>query len=375
MPLTYIGGRSFLLEEFMKKIIAIMGVLCMAGLSYFGYRTWQKSSRTHIPGIVMGNGRLEATEVDVASKIAERIDKILVADGELVKKGQLLAQMQTNVLNAELEIAQAKHRQAITSAASAKARIEVKKGELEAARAVVMQKSSNTDNARKRFDRAKQLLQTQAISPQAYENDETIFLTAEAELAAAQASVKQAEAEVNSAIADAAGADANIQAMAAEISRIKADLDDSRLTAPIDGRIQYRLAEAGEVISAGGRVLNLVDLTDVYMTFFLPESIAGKVAIGADSRIVLDALPKVAIPAKITFVADVAQFTPKTVETQIERQKLMFRVKAKIDPELLKKYIEYVKTGLPGVAYVKIDPHVQWPEFLKTTPEKSAEKR
>ena len=135
-----------------------------------------------------------------------------------------------------------------------------------------------------------------------------------------------------------------------------------------------RAIESGEVLSAGGRVLNLVDLTDVYMTFFLPEGIAGKVAIGADARIVLDALPDVPIPAKISFVASVAQFTPKTVETQIERQKLMFRIKAKIDPELLKKYIEYVKTGLPGVAYVKINPDAKWPEFLLTKAQRAAGK-
>ena len=161
--------------------------------------------------------------------------------------------------------------------------------------------------------------------------------------------------------------------MLAEIARIQADLDDSKLIAPMDGRVQYRIAEAGEVLSSGGRVLNLVDLTDVYMTFFLPEGIAGKVAIGADARILLDALPDVAIPAKISFVASTAQFTPKTVETQIERQKLMFRIKAKIAPELLKKYIEYVKTGLPGVAYVKINPEAKWPDFLKTQKEKAAE--
>ena len=71
------------------------------------------------------------------------------------------------------------------------------------------------------------------------------------------------------------------------------------------------------------------------------------------------------IPAKATFVADVAQFTPKTVETEEERQKLVFRVKARISPELLKKYILQVKTGLPGVAYVKLDPNAQWPPSLQ----------
>ena len=355
----------------MKKTIIVLCILCAAGLGFFGYRTWQNNRRNNIPGIAHGNGRLEATEVDVATKISERIEKILVEDGTLVKKGEILAVMQTNVLQAELAQAKAKEQQAITSEASAKAKIEIKRGELDAALAVVQQKSSNAANAKKRFERAEQMIKTQAISPQAYDNDKTIYLTAAAELAAAKAAVKQAEAEINSAIAEAQGAAANIQAMKADVARIQADLDDCKLIAPMNGRIQYRIAEAGEVLSAGGRVLNLIDLTDAYMTFFLPSGVAGKVAIGADARILLDALPGVPIPAKISFVASKAQFTPKTVETQVEREKLMFRVKAKIDPALLSKYIEYVKTGLPGVAYVKINPAAQWPDFLKTNAEKA----
>ena len=128
--------------------------------------------------------------------------------------------------------------------------------------------------------------------------------------------------------------------------------------------MQYRVSQPGEVLSAGGKVLNMVDLNDVYMTFFLPTDWAGRVQLGAEARIVLDAAPQFVIPAKVTFVADVAQFTPKTVETAVERQKLTFRVKAHIDPDLLKKYIRMVKTGLPGVAYVRLDPQSEWPANL-----------
>ena len=78
----------------------------------------------------------------------------------------------------------------------------------------------------------------------------------------------------------------------------------------------------------------------------------------------LDAAPQYVIPARVSFVASVAQFTPKTVETASERQKLMFRVKARIDPELLKKHLKQVKTGLPGMAWLKLDPQVQWPQHL-----------
>jgi HlyD family secretion protein len=101
------------------------------------------------------------------------------------------------------------------------------------------------------------------------------------------------------------------------------------------------------------------------MTFFLPEGTAGKVRLGAEARILLDAIPNYPIPATISYVASTAQFTPKTVETKIEREKLMFRIKARIAPELLAKYIKYVKTGLPGVAWVKINPQAQWPSFLQ----------
>ena len=98
--------------------------------------------------------------------------------------------------------------------------------------------------------------------------------------------------------------------------------------------MQYRVAQPGEVLGAGGKVLNIVDLADVYMTFFLPEQAAGRVALGQDVRIILDAAPQYVIPAAVSFVASTAQFTPKTVETASERQKLMFRVKAQISPEL-----------------------------------------
>ena len=108
----------------------------------------------------------------------------------------------------------------------------------------------------------------------------------------------------------------------------------------------------------------MVDLSDVYMTFFLPETAAGRVAIGSEARLVLDAAPQYVIPAKVTFVASVAQFTPKTVETAVERQKLMFKVRAHIDPQLLARYSSQVKTGMPGMAHVRIQPDAPWPAQL-----------
>src|SRR5208337_5050288 len=183
-------------------------------------------------------------------------------------------------------------------------------------------------------------------------------------IAEGQANLAAAEAAISAAKAQVVDAKAAVIAVQATIDRIVADIDDSSLKTPRDGRVQYKVAEEGEVLPAGGRVLNLVDLNDVYMTFYLPTKEAGQAAIGAEARIVLDAFPELVLPATITFVANVAQFTPKTVETEAERQKLMFRLKAQLPAEELHKYSQMAKTGVPGIAYVKLDPKVQWPANL-----------
>ena len=124
------------------------------------------------------------------------------------------------------------------------------------------------------------------------------------------------------------------------------------------------MAQPGEVIGAGGKIVNLVDLTDVTMNFFLPEVAAGRLKLGSDVRLILDAAPNLVIPATVSFVASTAQFTPKTVETASERQKLMFKVKARIDPALLRQHLPVVKTGIPGVAWIKLDESIAWPDEL-----------
>ena len=267
----------------LKKML----IFAAAGLliAVAAWTAWDKlRANGQDAGLISGNGRIEATEIDVASKYAGRVTEILVQEGDFVTVGQVLARMQTDVLNAQ------------------------------------------RDEAR-------------------------------AQVAASQSAIAAAKAQVT-------GAQSTVTALAATIARIEADIQDSQLKAPRDGRVQYRVAQPGEVLGAGGKVLNMIDLSDVYMTFFLPETAVGKVALGSEARIVLDAAPQYVIPAKVSFVASVAQFTPKTVETASERQKLMFRVKARIDPELLQKHLKQVKTGLPGVAWLKIDPQAQWPQLL-----------
>ena len=142
-------------------------------------------------------------------------------------------------------------------------------------------------------------------------------------------------------------------------------MHDLVLVSPRTGRVQYQLARNGEVVAAGGKVLTILDLHDVYMTIFLPAASAGKLEIGGEARIILDPVPQYVIPASVSFVAADAQFTPKTVETTDEREKLMFRVKLKLDAEVLKKYSRRVKTGVRGLGIVRTNTATAWPDDLQ----------
>lgn len=350
------------MKNTVKRLLLFVIAASAVGIGWYMWSASQDSGPGE--GFAGGNGRLEATEIDISAKLAGRVETILVQEGDFVEKGQLLAVMQTDVLEAQLNEAKAKLQQARSEEIKARAQVTLRESDKIAADAVVAEKASNLDATERRLSRSAKLSRTGAMPLQQFDDDETGMYAARAALASAKAQVTVAEAAIEAAKADAEGAIANIRAAEATVARIDADIRDSRLTAPRSGRIQYRIAQPGEVIAAGGKVLNLVDLSDVYMTFFLPERESGRIVMGTEARIVLDAAPDYIIPATISFVASTAQFTPKTVETENERQKLMFRVKAQIDPDLLQKYLKAVKTGLPGVAWVKIDPNAEWPENL-----------
>ncbi|AOI68505.1 HlyD family secretion protein [Burkholderia ubonensis] len=347
----------------MRKLIpGIAVLLAAAAAGYYGWTRLHQSGPGE--GFASGNGRIEATEVDVATKLAGRVDSIYVREGDFVKAGQPLAKMEVHVLDAQLDEARARQLESVHSAASIEEQVAQRQSDMIAARAVVMQREAELDAAQRRLARSETLAREGASSMQELDDDRARTRSAEATVRAAKAQVAAAQAAVDATRAQLVAARSEVSAAEATVARVNADIVDSQLTAPRDGRVQYRVAEPGEVLSAGGTVLNMVDLSDVYMTLFLPETVAGKVALGAEARLILDAAPGWVIPATVSFVASTAQFTPKTVETATERQKLMFRVKAQISRDLLIKHLTLVKTGVPGVAWVKIDSKAVWPANL-----------
>ncbi len=320
-----------------KRLGPVVIVACLLALAgAYGWYWWQQQLHALPPGIASANGRLEAEQVEIATKYPGRIAVVLAKEGQIVDKGEVVARMDTVELQAQLQAAQAQVRKAEHERDQAQALIAQRESE----RTLATQELQRTINLRK-----------EGLAPTE-------------QLDQRQSQLKVAQAAIDTAVASVDAAKATIAASEAEVARLQSQIDDSTLVAPARGRIQYKLAQAGEVLPAGGRVYTLLDLSDVYMTTFFPAHDAGPLTLGGEARVTLDPLPGYVFPAKVTFVATEAQFTPKTVETAEEREKLMFRVKLTIDPELRTRYENQVKTGLRGIGFVRTDPNVTWPANL-----------
>jgi HlyD family secretion protein len=319
---------------------AVLALVLLAGGAGGGYYWWHRLHPALPPGIAYGNGRLEADEINIDTKYAGRIAEMLADEGDLVKAGQAVARMDTQDLAASLKKAQAQVSGASESVDEAKSNLAMQK-------TMVLL-------AQQEYDRAAALVQ------KGYQTREVLDQR--------QQQLDGAEATLNAAAARVTIAERLLEAATHDVELYSVQIADNTLVAPHDGRIQYRIASLGEVLPAGGRVFAMLDTSYVYMDVYLPTEAAGKVRFGADSRIVVDAYPNVAIPAKVSFIASQAQFTPKIVETQIEREKLMFRIRVRIDPDRLRNKAERVRSGLPGVAYVLTDPNATWPPSLQGVP-------
>jgi HlyD family secretion protein len=287
-------------------------------------------------GIVSGNGRIEAEQIDVATKMAGRVIEVLTAEGQTVAAGAVVARLDAASAEAQLQAALAQVREAEQAGQEAQAQ---------------------TLRARSALHLARQeLIRTTTLNHGGYATGElldqrrTAVEVVDATIAAAEATERRAQAAVETA--------------QAHVAQVRTVLDDTVLTAPRAGRVLYQLTHIGEVLGAGGRIVTLLDPTDVSMIVFLPSSHAGRIAYGTEARLVLDAFPDYVIPASVSFVSPNAQFTPRQVETTQERQNLMFRVKLRIPPELLAAHSAQVQGGVRGIGYVRLDAAVAWPAQL-----------
>nr|WP_115422011.1 HlyD family efflux transporter periplasmic adaptor subunit [Sinorhizobium sp. M14]AMP35021.1 secretion protein HlyD family protein [Sinorhizobium sp. M14] len=315
----------------------IITVAILVAAAGGGYAYWLKEQATRVPvGLARANGRIEVERVDIATKYAGRLAEVGFNEGADVEKDDILARIDTTEILAHRAAARAAVHRAHQGVAGAEANVAVREAELKLAE---------------------------------IELKRTIELTRGNTATQAELDRRTAQRDISRASLDSAkvaveDARAGVEAAEAQVTQIEAAIADMTLKAPVSGRVEYRLAQAGEVVAAGGRVLTLLDLSDVHMTIFLPTSQVGRVELGSEARIMIDGAPEYVVPATVSFVAAEAQFTPKYVETANEREKLMYRVKLQIDPQILETYRGYVKAGMTGNAYVKVQAGATWPNDL-----------
>lgn len=314
-----------------KKIFIVAVILffvCL--LSFFIYNKVNKQSDNYI---VKGNGRIEGREIAISAKFAGKIAQLNVDEGDTVKKGDLLAVLDSRSLEANIE--------------SQKSKTEEIKKQILATDAMIRATKSDIKFFKKELERSKTLVKQSFSSQLELDRNENNLEKAEANLANLEATKKSLEASHKS--------------LLSLIKSQEIDLEDMKIYAPSDGVILYKLVEDGEVLPNGGKMFMMYNPDELYMTVYMPSEIAGQVKIGEKSIIKLDAYKDKIFPAKVTFVADNAEFTPKEVETQEERQKLVFRVKLTLDNNSLRE----AKPGMPGDGYIKFDKDKPWPSYLK----------
>jgi HlyD family secretion protein len=313
-----------------------LGAIALLIALFFGGR-WLYQRKSALPkGIASGNGRIESKEVDIAAKLPLRVKEVLVAEGDLVKPGQVVVKMDTITLDAELAQSEASLAAAMEQLAVARAGITKSRSEIELAK---IEKKRSRNLVAERAGSQRELdVRTMAVK------------TTRAGLAESNAQLKVAQEQVDVA--------------RAKVAESQSRITDATLISPVLGRVLYRLAEPGEVVASGGKVLTLVNLEDVYMEIFLPAREAASLKLGSDARFTVDYEPNRVAPGYVSFVSPEAQFTPKEVETKSEREKLMFRVKIQVPRELVVHYIEHIKTGVRGVGYVRTRDDAKWPDWL-----------
>jgi len=317
-------------------VIAAAAVVVIGG-GVAGYFFWRQYEASLLPaGIVSTNGRVEATQVDISTKIPGRVIEIVPHEGDMVSPGEVVARVDTSETGAQLDQAKA---------AAALARQTVATREAEVA----------SDDAQLQFAN-EEMRRTATLVDKGWSTHEQYDQR--------QQQLKSAEAALNAAKSQADEARASVRTADAKVAELQAVVDDSTIKSPVRGRVQYRLVEPGAVLPPGGKIATAIDLADVYTTVFLSAPVAGRLKIGDEARVVVDAYPDYVFPATVSFVAPESQFTPKTVEVQSEREQLYFRVKLQAPLDLLKGIEDQIKAGLRGMGYVRIDPAAEWPPKL-----------
>ncbi|WP_164928915.1 HlyD family secretion protein [Gloeobacter violaceus] len=389
------------------RVLLLLGGLLAVGAGVFFW--WFALSRPPVDRLAL-SGRLEGYETDVGAKTAGRVDRVTVREGDAVRRGQLIVQLddaeiqaqlagavariaaarqqqrqarlQIDVLEAQVTQAQLELTQSRGDArgriAQADAQVAAARSQLAQAEAQVSEAEADLKLAVANRNRFEQLVREGATSVQQFDQAQTTFDAAQATLAARKAAVNAARKQVTAAegtltqtrttalnpAVRTAGLDVARRQLAQARSQLLATEEDVKnaeatrrellaqiaylnITSPIDGVVTARSVEPGAVVTAGKTVLSLLDFRTVYLRGYIPEGQLGRVRVGQKARVFLDSAPERPLAARVAAVDPQASFTPESIYFRDERVRQVFGVKL-----LLEDPAGYAKPGMPADAEI-----------------------
>ncbi len=336
----------------MKKILPLLLLLAAAGAGVWWYQ------RTHGPTPLSFTGFVEGEEKIVKSEISGRVMNVTFTDGTLVKQGDILIEVdareyRSQVAQQELNLALLKARIQHADTQLALAR-DAYPTQLRATKSSLAKAASDVEFAEKEFARRKELLEAEQLSQQRFDQAKNLLDSARASLTRERETVNNAEANLRQ-IQIAQDALSVLQRQldveTERLNQMRIVLEKYTIRAPCDCTVQTRLIRAGEYVNAGVGVATLLDPLDKYVRIYIPVPDLGKVRVGDRVQIEPDALPGERFPGEISFIEDIAQFTPKNIEIRSDRITQVFATKVRILEQL-----ERLKPGMEGVVFLATSP-------------------
>ena len=296
--------------------------MLFVGLSLYFFKKQEKPR-----GLLILHGRVEGKEINIGSKVQGRIIRLYKSESDPVKKGELLAELRPDEYLAMLS--------------SAQKEVQAAEETVLMAQSYLLKSQAKLEQAKIDLERYRALFQEGLVSKRDFEIAELNYISALSELKVNEKYVAQAKAKQSSALQ--------------RLKEVEVSYRETKIYAPADGVILSRVAEEGEVVNPGQVIYTMVDLNKLYIKVYIPEPELGKVKLGQQARVYVDAYPDRYFNGTLTRVYEQAEFTPKNVETKDERVKLVFGAEVSVEnPEGL------LKPGMPADVVLKIDPKAEW---------------
>ncbi|MDY6941666.1 MAG: efflux RND transporter periplasmic adaptor subunit [Pseudomonadota bacterium] len=350
-------------------VIAVLAIVIWIG--------WRATPQAVPEGLLVASGRIEGRITTIAPKVAGRVLELYADEGESVVSDQDLIALDDEALLARVDAAESQVDALEKQLSAAKTRfdllccqvpleIETTQAALLEAKERLARLRAEAAQARKDAERLQKLLQDRMVSPQMAEQAELVAQGKQNAVNEAEAAVVRTERQLELARLGErriAASEAELEAFKAQLRQAQATLaeqtsyaNELRIRSPVNGTLLTRNVELGERVVPGMALFTLVDLNQLYLKIYVPEPRLGQITLGQSARIFVDAFPDRYFDAKVSKIAQQAEFTPKNVETREERVKLVFAVELAIaeNPEGV------LKPGMPADAVVRLEENIEW---------------